>query len=76
MYDWLKAQDPGLDWTYFAPAASFEPGVRTGRFRVGKDDLLLDAEGQSRISMEDYAIALVDELETPEHKRERFTAGY
>ncbi len=54
----------------------FEPGERTGKFRLGKDDLIVDASGNSRISMEDYAIALVDELEKPKHRGERFTIGY
>ena len=53
----------GADWTYFAPAGLFEPGEKTGKFRLGKDDLITDASGNSRISMEDYAIAAVDELE-------------
>jgi putative NADH-flavin reductase len=66
----------GVDWTYFAPAGSFEPGERTGKFRLGKDDLIVDATGNSRISMEDYAIAAVDELERPQHRGERFTIGY
>jgi putative NADH-flavin reductase len=66
----------GIDWTYFSPAAFFEPGERTGKFRLGKDDLITDAQGNSRISFEDYAIALVDELENPQHHRERFTIGY
>ena len=66
----------GIDWTYFSPAGFFEPGERTGKFRLGKDDLIADAEGNSRISFEDYAIALVDELENPQHHRERFTVGY
>lgn len=65
-----------LDWTFLSPAAELEPGERTGSFRVGGDQLLRDAQGNSRISMEDYAIALVDELETPEHPRQRFTVGY
>ncbi len=65
-----------INWTYFSPAAFFAPGVRTGKFRLGKDDLITDSRGQSRISMEDYAIALVDELEKPQHLRERFTIGY
>jgi uncharacterized protein len=64
------------DWTYFAPAGIFEPGDRTGKFRLGKDDLIADAGGNSRISMEDYAIAAVDELEKPQHRGERFTIGY
>jgi NAD(P)H-binding len=65
-----------IDWTYFSPAAFFEPGERKGKFRLGKDDLITDAQGNSRISFEDYAIALVDELENPQHHRERFTIGY
>jgi putative NADH-flavin reductase len=70
----LKAGD--ANWTYFSPAAFFEPGERTGNFRLGKDDLIADASGNSRISMEDYAIATVDELEKPKHLGERFTIGY
>jgi putative NADH-flavin reductase len=70
----LKAS--GADWTYFAPAGLFEPGERTGQFRLGKDDLIVDVTGNSRISMEDYAIAVVDELEKPQHRGERFTIGY
>jgi putative NADH-flavin reductase len=66
----------GADWTYFAPAGLFEPGEKTGKFRLGKDDLIVDASGNSRISMEDYAIAAVDELERPQHRSERFTIGY
>ena len=65
-----------IDWTYFSPAAFFEPGERTGKFRLGKDDLITDAQGNSRISFEDYAIALVDELENPQQRRGRFTIGY
>ena len=66
----------GLDWTSFSPAAFIEPGERTGKFRVGKDDLIVDEGGTSRISAEDYAIALVDELENPKHIGKRFTAAY
>lgn len=65
-----------LDWTFLSPSASFEPGERTGTFRVGADQLLADASGASRITMEDYAIALVDEIESPKHSRSRFTVGY
>ena len=64
-----------LDWTYLSPSANFEPGERTGRFRLGKDQLLVGPDG-SRISFEDFAVALVDELERPAHVRERFTVGY
>lgn len=65
-----------IDWTYLSPAAYFVPGERTGNFRLGKDDLIADDQQQSRISMEDYAIALVDELESPKHRRERFAVAY
>ncbi|UQY36914.1 NAD(P)-dependent oxidoreductase [Pseudomonas fulva] len=68
--------EQALDWTFLSPSALFEPGQRTGRFRLGTDSLLVDADGNSAISMEDYAIALVDELEQPRHSRQRFTVGY
>ena len=71
----LRAE-PALDWTFLSPSALFEPGERTGTFRLGGDQLLADAAGNSRISMEDYAIALVDEIEVPRHARQRFTVGY
>lgn len=65
-----------LDWTYLSPSAEFVPGERTGVFRLGEDRLLVDAQGRSWISMEDFAIAMVDELEHPAHSRRRFTVGY
>ncbi|MFJ1300237.1 NAD(P)-dependent oxidoreductase [Pseudomonadota bacterium AL_CKDN230030165-1A_HGKHYDSX7] len=65
-----------IDWTFLSPGAHFEPGTRTGTFRTGGDQLLADAQGNSHISMEDYAIALVDELEQPRHSRKRFTVAY
>ncbi|QNI33342.1 NAD(P)-dependent oxidoreductase [Alloacidobacterium dinghuense] len=65
-----------LDWTYFSPAAFIQPGERTGKFRLAGDTLVADDKGNSRISAEDYAIALVDELENPKHIRQRFTIGY
>jgi len=70
----LKTSD--LDWTSLCPAAYFEPGQRTGVFRLGKDNLVANAKGESRISMEDYAIAMVDELEKHAHPRQRFSVGY
>ena len=73
--DLLKGES-GLDWSFLSPSALIEPGERTGKFRLGKDQLLVDGNGQSRISAEDYAIALVDELEKPAHARQRFTVGY
>ncbi|MFE2270323.1 NAD(P)-dependent oxidoreductase [Streptomyces lavendulae] len=63
-------------WTYFSPAEDIAPGERTGRFRIGGDQPVLDAEGRSRISMEDAAIALVDEAELPRFVQRRFTIGY
>jgi putative NADH-flavin reductase len=70
----LRASD--VDWTYFAPAGFFEPGERTGKFRLGTNELISNDKGESRISMEDYAIALVDELENPKHRKQRFSIGY
>ena len=65
-----------INWTYFSPSAFFVPGERTGKFRLGTNQLIANEQGDSRISLEDYAIALVDELESPKHERERFTIGY
>jgi uncharacterized protein len=65
-----------LEWTFFSPAALIGPGERTGKFRLGRDQLISDAQGKSSISYDDYAIALVDELERPQHVRARFTIGY
>lgn len=68
-----------LDWVFFSPAANLgnlQPGVRTGKFRLGKDDLIVDEKGDSFISVEDYAMAMVDELEQENHHKERFTIGY
>lgn len=65
-----------VEWTYLSPAALIEPGNRTGRFRLGGTQLVTDARGESRISAEDFAVALVDELENPRHIRQQFTLGY
>jgi putative NADH-flavin reductase len=65
-----------LDWTFLSPAALLAPGERTARFRLGTDRMLVDEKGESKISMEDYAVAMVDELELPRHSRQRFTVGY
>lgn len=73
--DRLKAE-PDLDWTYLSPSAEIFPGSRTGVFRLADDSVLFAADGSSRISAEDYAVALVDEIETPKHRRARFTVGY
>ncbi|WP_327070320.1 NAD(P)-dependent oxidoreductase [Kitasatospora sp. NBC_01302] len=65
-----------VTWTSFSPAGTIEPGERTGAYRTGLEDLLIGADGTSRISTEDYAFALVDEIEQPAHLGERFTVGY
>ncbi|WP_091001126.1 NAD(P)-dependent oxidoreductase [Paenibacillus sp. OK003] len=64
----------GIQWTFLSPAGFFNPeGVRTGKYQSGKDQILVNSEGNSYISYADYAIALVDEIENPQHKNERFT---
>ncbi|WP_253773419.1 NAD(P)-dependent oxidoreductase [Goodfellowiella coeruleoviolacea] len=63
-------------WTYFSPAGDIHPGERTGRFRIGGDQPVLDAQGRHRISIEDVAVALIDEVELPRHVQRRFTVGY
>ncbi|QBP77933.1 NAD(P)-dependent oxidoreductase [Herbaspirillum huttiense] len=65
-----------LEWTFLSPSALFIAGERTGQFRLGQDALLVGADGKSWISYEDYAVALLDELEQPKHVRARFTVGY
>ena len=75
LYKLLRRQD-ALDWTYLAPAALLTPGRRTGEFRLGNDQLIRGKLGESRISMEDLAIVIVDELENPQNVRRRFTAAY
>jgi uncharacterized protein len=65
-----------IDWTYFSPAIFIEPGQRTGTYRVGGDEVLMDSKGQSRISAEDYAVAMVDEVEKPKLHRRRVTIAY
>jgi len=73
---YLLKDEQDLDWVFLAPSEWLRPGERTGKFRYGKDDLLIDAEGVSAISLEDYALAMIDELLKPQHHRERFTVGY
>lgn len=73
--DFLK-KEKEVDWVFFSPAADMATGVRTGRYRLGKGDMIVDAVGNSHISVEDYAAAMIDELERPAHHQERFTIGY
>ncbi|HTY22600.1 MAG TPA: NAD(P)-dependent oxidoreductase [Desulfomonilaceae bacterium] len=65
-----------LDWTYVSPAAFIQPGERTGKYRIGTDRLLTDKKGESRISMEDFAVAFLDELEQPRFLGRRMTVAY
>ncbi|WP_369989980.1 NAD(P)-dependent oxidoreductase [Pseudomonas xanthosomatis] len=69
-------QEPTLDWTFLSPSAEFVEGERSGRYTLGKDHLLIGADGKSWITFADYAIAMLDELEKPAHSRARFTVGY
>ncbi|TWO72864.1 NAD(P)-dependent oxidoreductase [Caenimonas sedimenti] len=72
----LLREQSELDWTMLSPSAIIAPGERTGKFRLGGDQLLTDQDGNSKVSVEDYAVAFLDELEKPAHSRQRFTVGY
>lgn len=73
----ILTNENDIDWVFFSPAGVLdEEGKKTGIYRLGKDDLIVDAEGNSHISVQDYADALVNELEKPVHHKERFTIGY
>ena len=72
----LLQAESALNWTMLSPAAEIFPGERTGQFRLGQDDLLVDDQGNSRISLQDYAVALLDEVDHPQHERQRFTLAY
>jgi putative NADH-flavin reductase len=69
-------QERELNWTFLSPSALFDSGGRTGKFRLGTDQLLVDSAGKSWISFEDFAVAMADEIERPAHIRSRFTVGY
>jgi putative NADH-flavin reductase len=73
--DYLRTVND-ISWTYFSPSGRIAPGTRTGKFRLGTDTVITDANGVSAISMEDYAVAMVDEIEKPQFLNKRFTAGY
>ena len=72
----LLQREPGIDWTVLCPSMTVAPGERTGKFRIGLDDLLIMPDGSSEISLEDFAMAMIDELEQPRHTGRRFTVGY
>jgi putative NADH-flavin reductase len=71
-----RAEAEGLDWTFLSPAIVIQPGERTGKYRTTTDQLLTDEQGNSAISYEDYAVALLDELEQPRHVGRRFGVAY
>jgi putative NADH-flavin reductase len=74
--DVYRAEGRGMDWTFVSPAAEIRPGERTGTYRTTGDQLLADDKGKSSISYEDYAVALLDELERPKHQGKRFAVDY
>ena len=73
---YMLRKEKELEWTFLSPPSSIAPGERTGHYRVGKDQLLKNEKGESKISTQDYAVAMLDELEHPKHIRERFTVAY
>jgi hypothetical protein len=72
----FRSEAKGLDWTYLSPAAEIAPGARTGKYRTTGDALLVDDKGKSFITFEDYAVAVLDELEQPKHVGKRFGVAY
>jgi putative NADH-flavin reductase len=72
----LRASSGTVDWTFFSPAALIEPGARSGQYRVGGEQLLLDEQGRSRISISDFAVALLDALEQGKYLRQRVGIAY
>ncbi|HAT86127.1 MAG TPA: NADH-flavin reductase, partial [Rhizobiales bacterium] len=74
-FELMQAQDD-VDWTYLCPPAMLTPGERKDHYRIGSDTLVVDEDGNSGISMEDFAIAMLDEAENPKHRKQRFTVGY
>ncbi len=72
----ILAKEKDIDWVFFSPAANLADGQRTGSYRLGHDDMITGKDGESEISVQDYAKAMIDELESPQHHRQRFTIGY
>ncbi|CAM3634735.1 NAD(P)-dependent oxidoreductase [Roseateles saccharophilus] len=72
----LRADTTALDWTFVSPAMHLVPGERTGKFRLGGEEPVFDAQGESHITVADLAASIVNEIESPQHRRGRFTAGY
>ena len=72
----LQKEENELDWAYFSPAGNIVPGEKKGNYRLGNDELIVNDKGESTISVEDYADAMLNEVEKPQHHMERFTIGY
>lgn len=72
----MLRKESDLEWSFLPPSSVLQSGQRTGKYRIGTDQLLTDAKGESRISLEDYALAMLEEMEHPRHVRQRFTVGY
>ena len=72
----LQKNEHELDWVFFSPAANIAPGEKKGVYRLGKDNMIVNDKGESNISVEDYAAAMLNEVENPQHHKERFTIGY
>lgn len=72
----IYRRETHLNWTYVSPAGFIGPGQRTGKYRTGTDQLVADEQGESRISAEDFAVAILDEIEKPRFDRQRFTVAY
>ncbi|MDD6209600.1 MAG: NAD(P)-dependent oxidoreductase [Bacteroidales bacterium] len=75
LYD-LQINENELDWVFFSPAGELSPGPKTGKYRLGKDNLIINAKGESLISLGDYAMEMINELDHPKRHRSRFTIGY
>ena len=73
---YMLRKEKEINWIFLSPPLHIKPGERIGRYQVGKDQLLKNEEGESKISTQDYAVAMIDELEHPQHHRERFTVAY
>ncbi|WP_192980034.1 NAD(P)-dependent oxidoreductase [Pseudomonas sp. EggHat1] len=72
----MLREEPELEWTFLSPAALLVPGPRTGKFRLGRDELLMNGDELGSISVADLAVAMLDEVEQPQHVRQRFTLAY
>jgi len=73
---YILKKEQTLAWSFLSPSALLQPGERTGKFRLGTDQLIRDSCGESKISNQDYAVAMIDELENQRHTQKRFTVGY